>query len=59
MVWPSVETRLSIAEDALKEISERVIVMETTSTISQSLADQMSSVRRIAETALMFKNRVT
>ncbi len=58
MAWPSVETRLSVAEDALKEISERMTMMQKTATVSQSLSDQMASVRRIAETVLMFKKGI-
>ena len=47
-----------MAEDALKEISERMTMMQKTATVSQSLSDQMASVRRIAETVLMFKKGI-
>lgn len=57
MKWPSEKTRLAVAEDALREIATRMDTMFKTSTVSPSLGDQMTEVRRIAEVALVFSDK--
>ena len=52
--WPSIETRLAVAENALRSIGAAIDTMRKTSTVSQSLTDQMTDVRRTVDMALAF-----